>query len=276
MRQFGLRVRSGAGELRIQQQALFTDDPRHAPTADLILICVKSYDTDEAAAAVRAAVREGTVLLSLQNGVDNGARIARCYGEARSLSGVVYVGAEVASPGVVEHSSGGRIIVGACAGQQAAAEKAARAFASAAVPCDISENITDALWRKLLWNASFCAVSALTRASVDEIMESDSLLPLAAQCMDEVRRAAAIDGVELKPEVVQEVFAFSKTLGPFKPSMLQDLTRRKPLEHEAFNGIVVKRLESAGQEAPVNRLFLGLLSHLDRQIRREVPCSDHG
>jgi 2-dehydropantoate 2-reductase len=63
---------------------------------------------------------------------------------------------------------------------------------------------------------------------------------------------------------------FSKTLGDFKPSMLQDLEARKPLEYEAFNGVVVKLLRHAGKEAPVNQVFYGTLDYLDKIIRGEA------
>jgi ketopantoate reductase len=60
---------------------------------------------------------------------------------------------------------------------------------------------------------------------------------------------------------------FSRKLGDFKPSMFQDLEAKKPLEFEAFNGIVVKLLRSAGKEAPTNQVFYGVLEYLDKSIR---------
>jgi 2-dehydropantoate 2-reductase len=269
----GLRVRSPAGDLHVQD-ALFTADPGRAGPAELILLCVKSYDTDSALETLPRLVQDKTAILSLQNGIDNPDKIAHSFGDRRTLAGVVYVGAQVIAPGVIEHSSGGRIILGARAdvGSEAA-DTAARAFDAAAIPCEISNDIQSALWRKLLWNAPFCAISALTRATVEDIVASDSLTNLAAECMEEVRRAAQCRGVVLPRRLISEIFEFSKTLGAFKPSMLQDLEARKPLEYEAFNGILVRLL---GEDAPVNRVFNATLQFLDRKIRQEASRNNHG
>ena len=64
-----------------------------------------------------------------------------------------------------------------------------------------------------------------------------------------------------------QTIEFSRGLGAFKPSMLQDLEAGKPLEYEAFNGMVVQVLQGAGKTAPINRAFHSLLQHLDRRSR---------
>ena len=88
--------------------------------------------------------------------------------------------------------------------------------------------------------------------------------------MAEVRQAAGTQDVDLEPGLVDETLNFSKSLGECKPSMLQDLEAGKPLEYEAFNGVVVKLLHQAGDEAPVNQVFYGTLEYLDKKIRKEA------
>jgi 2-dehydropantoate 2-reductase len=122
-------------------------------------------------------------------------------------------------------------------------------------------------WRKLFWNAPFCAIACLTRATAKEIVESPSLTKLATDCMNEVLEAARWSGFVFAPAVIEETLIFSRSLGDFKPSMLQDLEANKPLEYEAFNGIVVDLLRRAGKEAPTNRVFYGALKYLDQRIR---------
>jgi 2-dehydropantoate 2-reductase len=270
LRAEGLRVNSAGGELHIRN-ALFAADPGQVGRADLIIFSVKSYDTELAAEALVPIIGEKTLILSLQNGVDNVDKIARRWGDDHTLAGVTYIGAQVVSPGVIEHSSGGRIILGSrTAGSSAEAKTVAQALATATIPCETTAEINVALWRKLLWNAPFCAISCLTGASVRDIVESDSLTGLAMNCMEEVRQAAKTRNIDVPERLFTEVFEFSKTLGSFKPSMLQDLQAGKPLEYEAFNGIVVKLLEDTGKNAPVNRVFYGALKYLDKKIRREA------
>jgi 2-dehydropantoate 2-reductase len=270
LRRSGLRVHGPDGELHIEN-ALFTADPVRAGRAELILLCVKSYDTESATEAIQPIVGEATAILSLQNGIDNPDKIARRFGAQRTLAGVVYVGAQVVAPGVIEHSSGGRIIFGpSSGGESEAAKKVHEALAAAAIPAQTNADIKIALWRKLLWNAPFCAISCLTRATVKNIVESDALSKLAEDCMQEVRQAAQTRNVDLPAQLIGEVFEFSKTLGDFKPSMLQDQEAGKPLEYEAFNGVVVKLLDAAGKHAPVNRVFYDALEYLDKKNRQEA------
>jgi 2-dehydropantoate 2-reductase len=87
--------------------------------------------------------------------------------------------------------------------------------------------------------------------------------------MTEVREAAKTQTIDLDPALFDETLNFSKGLGDFKPSMLQDLEAGKPLEVEAFNGIVVELLRQAGKEAPTNQVFYGALKYLDKKIRTE-------
>lgn len=271
----GLRVKSPDGDLHIKN-ARFSADAALPGCADLILFCVKSYDTETAAQALRPMVGAKTVILSLQNGVDNADKIARRLDGQLTLSGVVYVGAQVLSPGVIEHSTGGRIILGSRTGGNSEATKTVEQTVGAAgIPCETSAEIQKVQWRKLLWNAPFCAISCLTGATVKDIVESDSLTKLALDCMEEVRRAARARAIDLPVQLFSETMSFSKTLGAFKPSMLQDLEAGKPLEYEAFNGIVVTVLSDAGEDAPVNQVFYGALKYLDKRIREEASRCTH-
>lgn len=270
MRRNGLRVESQAGNLHVQN-ALFTASPADAGIVDLVLFCVKSYDTFEATAALASMMSERTVILSLQNGVDNPEKIAAHLGSERTLAGVVYIGAQVLAPGVIRHSSGGKIVLGPTNGQPGdTAHIIEQALSSAQVPCEISAAIEQVQWAKLLWNAPFCAISCLTRSTVREIVESESLTKLARDCMMEVQSAARTRGLDLKTELFDQTLAFSRGLGEFKPSMLQDLEAGKPLEYDAFNGIVVRLLEQAGEQAPTNQAFYGMLKFLDRKLRKEA------
>ena len=272
LRREGLRVDSPGGNLRIQN-ALFTNDPGEIAVVDLILFCVKSYDTDAAVGALAPMIGNATTILSLQNGVDNADKIAARWGERRALAGVVYLGSQLVGPGTIKHSAGGTIVFGELNGSMRDTTMSIEhALTSAGIPSDISTDIRKAQWRKLLWNAPFCAISCLTRATVKEIIESDSLRKLAVDCMAEVKQAAYTQGVDLEAELVHETLNFSKTLGGFKPSMLQDLEAGKPLEYEAFNGIVVKLLRQAGNDAPVNQVFYGTLEYLDKRIRHEAAA----
>jgi 2-dehydropantoate 2-reductase len=269
LRREGLSIESPLGNLRIRD-ALFTEDPTAVGIVDLVLFCVKSYDTESAAQSLAPLVGQKTLILSLQNGVDNADRIAQLRGNDHILAGVVYIGSQLVQPGRIKHSVGGKIVLGQRDGRVDDATQAIeRVLASAQIPCEMTREIRDVQWRKLIWNAPFCAISCLTRATVKAIVESDSLTKLALDCMMEVREAAKTQAVDLHPDLFDETLNFSRSLGDFKPSMLQDLEAGKPLEFEAFNGIVVNLLQKAGKAAPTNQVFYSALKYLDKRIRAQ-------
>jgi 2-dehydropantoate 2-reductase len=109
-RKRGLRVKSLGGDLEIHSR--FTSDPETVGPVDLILFSVKSPDTEGAARSLTPLMGENTTVLSLQNGVDNPDKIARLWGADRTLASVVYIAASIQEPGVIEHSAGGRIVLG--------------------------------------------------------------------------------------------------------------------------------------------------------------------
>jgi 2-dehydropantoate 2-reductase len=269
MQREGLIIESFAGNFHVRD-ALFTDDPTEVGVADLILFSVKSYETESAAQALEPMVGEKTVILSLQNGVDNADKIAHVWGVPRTLAGVVYIGSQLSYPGTIKHSAGGRIVFGELDGRVHETTQAVeQVLSSAQIPCEINTEIRKAQWRKLLWNAPFCAISCLARATAKEIAESDSLTKLAVNCMAEVKEAANTVSIDLDPALFDETLNFSSSLGEFKPSMLQDLEAGKPLEFEAFNGIVVSLLQQAGKQAPTNQVFYSVLKYLDKKIRAQ-------
>jgi 2-dehydropantoate 2-reductase len=275
MRCHGLHVHSPEGNLHVQN-SLFTETPSDIGIVDLILFCVKSYDTQTAVKALGPLIGPDTTILSLQNGIDNPAKIAEQWGAERTWAGVVYIGAHISSPGIVNHSSGGRIISGPLKSKPAEKIYAIESILSAAgVPCQIVSNIQQIQWTKLLWNAPFCAIACITGANVAEILRSQELTAIAVECMKEVRAAARTRDIDIDSQLISDTLKFSKSLGSFKPSMLQDLEAGKPLEYEAFNGIVVRLLKEHGLEAPVNRVFYATLAYRESQDRAGRYTAQH-
>ncbi len=270
LRRDGLRVEGPEG-MRCIREALFTDDPAEAGAVDLVLFCVKSYDTAAALEAVAPLIGAATEILSLQNGIDNPEKIARRWGPDRALAGVVYIGAQISAPGCIVHSSGGKIVFGpAQAARSMDGHALEQAFSEAGIPCAFRNDIVRLQWGKLLWNAPFCAISCLAGANVQQILQSALLKKLAVDCMAEVRAAAQTRAIELPLSLTDETLAFSAGLGAFKPSMLQDLEAGKPLEYEALNGFVVELLRHSGKPAPVNETFYAVLESIDQRIREEI------
>src|SRR5713226_3693247 len=131
-----------------------------AQGADIVLFCVKTTDNLESARALVPLLGPGSIVASIQNGVDNAEQIRAASGIA-AVSAVVYVAASCPEPGRVKHVGRGDLVVGP---RSARTERVAATFERAGVTCKISENIAGELWTKLIWNCALNAVSALGRA----------------------------------------------------------------------------------------------------------------
>src|SRR5437016_2185452 len=159
IRRDGLRLRSAVeGEYVVRPAAV--EDVRDLPVADVVLFCVKAFDTETAAAHVRSVVGPDTAVLSLQNGIDNEDKLDEILGAGHAMGGVAQVFALIERPGVIAHHFLGRIIFGELDGRVSPrAERLGAALARAAIDAQLSTDIRRALWEKY---ALICAEAGLT------------------------------------------------------------------------------------------------------------------
>lgn len=260
----GVRIESARGSERIAPLRAVAS-PADAGPRSVVLVCVKSYDTAAAAAALRPVVDPDTIVLSLQNGVENEAHLAAALDLPPLLGGLTHIGAELVVPGVVQLDSGGRIIFGERDGQRTPRVARLEAlFAGAGIDYRASRNIAVMLWDKLAWNAAFNAVTAVTRRTVGEILADPDGRALVRAAMLEVVAVAQAEGVPLEASRVDESLRHSADeLAALKTSMLQDRERGRRLEYDALNGAVLRAAERHGIAVPVNRVLHGLLAVLD-------------
>jgi 2-dehydropantoate 2-reductase len=269
LRERGLVVELGSETLRLPAVHVVSE-PREAPRPELVLVCVKSYDTPAAAAALRPLVGPDTIVLSLQNGVENEDILARGLGIGPPMVALTRIGVERVAPGRIVYSGRGTIVYGEPGGSESArARRAGEAFAAAGVPYQLRTDILVAAWEKLSWNAGFNAVTALTRSTVAEVMSMAATRELIVSAMEEVDATAIAGGIPVRRTRTQAVLDDSVNgLPDFQTSMLQDVLRGRRLEHDAINGAVVRAASRLGVPVPVNRTLLALLERLDPARRR--------
>ena len=172
----GLLLERGGVRERISVKA--SVDPDAMPEARMVLMCVKTTDTETVAEQIVPRLAAGSTVLSLQNGVDN---VDRIYSASKiaAIPAVVYVAAAMSGPGHVTHSGRGRLIIGNPARRASDARlpgmsvhEIAGIFERAEVPCRVSQNIEIDLWTKMTMNCAYNAISALGRAKYGRMLES--------------------------------------------------------------------------------------------------------
>jgi 2-dehydropantoate 2-reductase len=241
------------------------DAPADAPPPELVLVCVKSHDTAAAATALRPVAGSGTIVLSLQNGIENEEILARALGLPPLMVALTRIGVELVAPATILYSGRGTIVFGEPDGTESPrALRVAAALTAAGVPHQLRRDILVAAWEKLAWNAGFNAVTTLTRRTVGEVLALPSARDLVVAAMEEVDAVAVAAGVPVRRTRTGKVLEDSATgLPDFNTSMLQDLLRGRRLEHDALSGAVVRAAERTGVPVPVNRALLALLDRLD-------------
>ena len=251
LRRRGLTIRSAnEGEWSVPVTAVEHLEGR--PTADLVLLCVKSFDTEEAVEAIRPVVGPDTAVLSLQNGVDNEAKIDAALGAGHAVGGVAYVFATIEGPGVIAHTQGGRIVLGELDGQaRPRTERLREALTAAGVPTELSPDIRRALWDKYLAITAQAGMTALTRKPVGVIRATPECWTLFRLLLEELAAIAAAEKIGLAPDVVERILTGVSGLKPdTTSSMYYDLTHGKRLELEALQGHALRLAERHGLPAP--------------------------
>jgi len=264
LRADGLRVLIGADTLQVKPVRA-VEHPAEAPPADLVLVCVKSYDTESVAAALGGVLAPDAVVLSLQNGVENETILADRLGLPPLLVGLTRIGVELVAPGTVLYSGRGEILFGEPdGGETPRARRLADTLAAAGVPHQLRRDVLVTAWEKLAWNAGFNAVTTLTDATVREVLDQPASRDLVVRAMEEVDAVATTLGIPVRRRRTQTVLDDSiGGLPDFPTSMLQDRRRGRRLEHDAINGAIVRAAARSGVAVPVNRLLLALLERLD-------------
>jgi 2-dehydropantoate 2-reductase len=254
LRTRGLTLESRlAGTFTIPVQA--TDAPSEVGPVDLILFCVKTYDTDTAAESIRPLIRPDTMLLSLQNGIDNEERIARAAGHTSGIGAVAYVSSAIKAPGVIAQTAGpGKIILGELSGGASArTERLHDVLQGAGITAKVHPDIRVVIWQKVLFICAFSGVTAVTRLPIGTILADPVTHALFRGTSEEVEAVGRAGGIDLPADCVEQAMATAAAVEPWgRGSLYHDLAVGQRLELESLNGEVVRRGREQDVETPLN------------------------
>lgn len=227
--------------------------------ADLVLFCVKSTDTESAAAEIKPHLLPGALVLTLQNGVDNDERVRSVLPSSEVAAAVVYVATEMAGPGHVKHHGRGELVIA----PSRTSAQVAQHLAAAGVPTQISDNVRGSLWAKLVLNCAYNALSAITQLPYGELVKGQGVAEVIRDVVAECLAVAKAEGVAIPGDTAAAVRGIAQTMPSQYSSTAQDLARGKPSEIDHLNGFVVRRGEALGVPTPANRVLLVLVKLLE-------------
>lgn len=264
MQEHGVRVRSVEGDFQTQPRIVGSLD--EAGQADVVFLGVKAHSLPQLAPHLRPVLGPDTTVVSTQNGIpwwyfqgfggqwdglrleriDPGGVISAAIEARRIVGSIVYFSTEISEPGVVQHIEGNRISLGEPDGSRSErCRRIAEALVTSGLRCPITTHIRQEIWVKILGNASLNPVSALTRATLAEMLRDPGVAEVIRKIMQEVEAVSKKLGMELSVSVEQRMAGAAK-VGEHKTSMLQDLEAGRPMELEALVGSLVELGDRVG------------------------------
>jgi len=260
MRARGLRIQSTIlGDIDVPRVSVSTQASECGP-ADLVLVCVKTHQTESILDDLAAAVGDATVLIALQNGVESDEQLAARFGPRRVLPAAVYVGATIDEPGVVSHQAPARISIGARPGfDEQRLASIHETLASTGQVVQISPDIQRERWRKLMWNASFNTVSAVTQRTPAELLALPETRALIVRIMSEVVDVARAQGINVQPSDIDEHISWTERAAGMRTSTMVDRERGRTMEADALIGVIVRKGREAGVETPASAALYALM-----------------
>jgi 2-dehydropantoate 2-reductase len=238
-------------------------DPTSLNPPDFVLFCVKSGDTEAAGQAVAPFLHADTVILSLQNGVDNAQRLSATINHP-VIPAVVYVGTEMAGPGHVRHHGRGEILIGASPNS----DNIAAVLTAAKIPTSVSSDINQALWAKLIMNCAYNALSAVANIPYGQLLVVNGAKDVITSVIEECVTVARACGVSIPDDLTAKTLALPASMPNQLSSTAQDLARDRPSEIDYLNGYVVRKGAELGIPTPTNQALQVMVKLTERS--REI------
>lgn len=284
MQDNGVRVLSADGDFVVRPKIIGTLDD--AGPFDVIILGVKAHSLTQLVPQLVPLIVSTTTVVSTENGipwwyfqlgagefsgltlerVDPGGIIGKSIDPHRVVGSLVYLATEVAEPGVIRHTEGNRISLGEPDGTRSdRSALISESFSKAGFKCPVTPRIRTEIWVKILGNVAFNPISALTRATVVQMVRDPEVSALVRKMMAEVEAVANKLGIEL-PISIEKRIAGAEKVGEHRTSMLQDLEAGRPLELEPVVGAVLEIGERLGVPMPCTQAVYACAKLLERTV----------
>ncbi len=257
----GLKLVGAAGDAVITS-AQATDDPTGLAPADIVLFCVKLFDTEDAARAIAPLLSKGGACITLQNGVDGQHRIGAILGNDRVMGGIAFVSALIESPGIIRYmSKAPSIKFGEADGRMT--QRATRfrdACVAAGFGAEVVADIRIAQWHKFVGLTVNAALTSVTRKPAGVVYHDPDIAALASAMFAEGAAVAGAMGIELPDDIVAWQIQNHRNFPPsMYASMYHDLTRGRRLELDSLSGLIIRKGRELGVPTPLHAMAYACL-----------------
>ena len=261
MRSDGLRI-EGPEPMHLARVNA-TDDPRAIGPVDLVMFCVKLWDTAAALEQVRPLIGPATAIVSFQNGVLKDDHLRSAYGAAPVLGGVGYVATTIDRPGVIRQTGPmQRLVFGEFDGRRSARTEAFLAACLAGgIKAEVSDSIERDIWEKYVFLVGLSGSTATMRTTIGPIRENAQTRAFLHDVIQEVVAVGRAHGVALAADQAKRAMERADTVAyDMTSSMHHDLERGNRLEVRWLSGGVVDLGQAKGVPTPLNRAIADILA----------------
>ncbi len=269
--QQGIIVEGISGNWQVSVKA--TADVKEIEKADLLIICVKSYDTKFAVTAIKSLISDQTSVLTLQNGIGNIEIIGEVVGQEKVIGGITNMGATLLDVGHIRHAGRGETVIGRIDGKILVEIRSIREiFNKVGIETRISRDIKGFLWSKLLINAGINALTAVTRLKNGSLLDFEGTRKIMRMAVTEGIKVAKRKRIKLiYDDPLAKVEAVCEATQGNVSSMLQDVLRKKRTEIDFINGVIVRQGQELGIPVPVNSLLVDLVKTIEASYNLALP-----
>ena len=260
----GIRIEGVSGNHTVKIDA--TADTKDIGPADLVIICVKSYSTEDASKEIKDLVSENTSVLTLQNGIGNVQILNDYFGADKVIAGVTNHGSTLLGVGHIRHAGKGDTIIGKSDGKLSKELKDVVAvLTKAGFAAKISKDIDSVIWSKLIINVGINPLTAITRLNNGKIVVYEEARELLRSAVQEAVRVVKRKRIKLSyDDPIQKVESVAKATASNISSMLQDVLSKKRTEIDFINGAIVRHGKAIGIPTPVNEMLTGLVKTIEK------------
>ncbi|MEA3560081.1 MAG: 2-dehydropantoate 2-reductase [Candidatus Thermoplasmatota archaeon] len=269
----GLRIEGlTVGEYKIKAFTYVPTDEIY----DLIIICVKAYNTEMTLTPLTPLLEKGTRILSLQNGLDNEERILKYIKErnipSEVIGGITCHGVTYKGPGLVKHAGTGDSMIGhfGWGSRESHIEdivpEIADAFKRAGMDMDITTRIDREIWAKAIINSAINPLTAIVGALNGILIDNDDMNKMTRELVIEGVQVANAMGVDLtEEEMFRRTFDVARRTRTNISSMYQDIKLKRRTEVDSINGAITRKGELSGVPTPLNNAMVRLVKGLEER-----------
>ena len=261
MRTDGLRI-EGPEPMHVDRVSA-TDDAGAIGPVDVVMFCVKLWDTAAALEQIRPLVGPRTALVSFQNGVLKDQALRAAFGDAAVMGGVGYVATTIDRPGVIRQTGPmQRLLFGEFDGARSARGLAfLEACLAGGIKAELSEDIQREIWQKFVFLVGLSGTTTTIRKPIGPIRANPQTRALLLDVMREVVAVGRAHGVGLAEDFAEVRLKLADEVAyDMTSSMHHDLERGRPLEVPWLAGAVVELGRARNVPTPLNRAIADILA----------------